>query len=207
MRWPFTQAAIMWPTRCPLRPKGDPGADPWGEPGLTDTGPCHPAVPTEHTSSRNAEAKERNAGEAVSGQVGLGLAPGWSWRCRSEFLCLTLKVIGAGLFTQSSLQKCGNGAFFPICFPENKTKCKKPRREPRTFLGSPNVWVSPPSSGAQFLGQFSPWWCRPGQAPRPAPTPGLPHSRREARVDPTVHTSSPSPLCAHVHAQDMRVYM
>lgn len=57
----------------------------------------------------------------------------------------TLKVIGFGLFIQISLQKCGNGTFFSIYFPENKTKCKRPRREPRTFLGSPNIQVSTPA--------------------------------------------------------------
>lgn len=64
------------------------------------------------------------------------LGPGPRARLRTVSL-FTLKVIGSGLFIQISLQKCGNGDIFSICFPENKTKCKRPRREPRTFLGSP----------------------------------------------------------------------
>lgn len=64
------------------------------------------------------------------------LSPGPRARLRTVSL-FTLKVIGSGLFIQISLQKCGNGDIFSICFPENKTKCKRPRREPRTFLGSP----------------------------------------------------------------------
>lgn len=117
----------------------------------------------------------------------------------------TLKVIGFGLFIQISLQKCGNGTFFSIYFPENKTKCKRPRREPRTFLGSPNIQVSTPTPPRGRAPGMVLWQCSPAAAWRPVPGFEWPPRQgvrlRKGWGGPSHAHSQPSPLCVHECAQ------